>query len=166
VVFAVAENCFLAGIAAPCPEASATGANVQAKLVVIAAAMVVGLAPGPLPVLADATGEIRDQTKIVVVPISDTQRLLERDGRGGYARLSAIVEDERASGAPIIMVHAGNAISPSLFSAIDEGSHAIDALNRLGVTIMAPGSREFDLGPDVAARRFTEARSPVVLTNL
>ena len=124
------------------------------------------LAATPRVAIADARGEIRDRTQIVIVPISDTQRLLELDGRGGYARISAIVEDELGNRLPVVVVHAGNALSPSFFSAIDEGVHAIDTLNRLGLTIMSPGHREFDFGPEIAALRFAEARFPIVLSNL
>lgn len=139
---------------------------IQSKRVFVMTIIALGFAMLPRASVADAAGEIRDRTQIVIVPVAETQRLLERDGRGGYARISAIVEDERGNRLPVIVAHAGNALSPSFFSAIDEGAHAIDALNRLGVTIMSPGHREFDFGPEVAARRFAEARFPIVLTNM
>ncbi|MGE0254516.1 MAG: bifunctional UDP-sugar hydrolase/5'-nucleotidase [Alphaproteobacteria bacterium] len=114
---------------------------------------------------ADQDGEIRDREHIVIVPFGDTQRIFEQDGRGGYARISAIVEDERSNGDNVIVVHAGNAFAPSLFSTIDGGAHAIDMLNRLGITIMGVGHHEFDLGRGTAALRFAEARFPVVMSN-
>jgi len=118
------------------------------------------------PAAADQDGEVRDEVRIVIVPLSDTQRVFERDGRGGYARFSAIVEDERAESDAVLVVHAGNAFSPSLFSTVDSGAHAFDMLNRLNIAILAPGHHEFDFGPAVAARRFAEARFPVVLSNV
>ena len=127
-----------------------------------------GLALAGMPgsALADQDGEVRDEVRIVIVPLSDTQRVFEQDGRGGYARVSAIVEDERAESDAVVVVHSGNVFSPSLFSTVDSGAHAFDMMNRLNITILAPGPHEFDFGPAVAARRFAEARFPIVLSNV
>lgn len=114
---------------------------------------------------ADAASEVRDEVRIVLVPLADTQRVFERDGRGGYARYSAIVEDERANADMVIAVHSGNAFSPSLFTTIDSGAHAIDMLNRLSVSILSAGHHDFDFGQAVALRRFAEAKFPVLLSN-
>ena len=72
----------------------------------------------------------------------------EDDGRGGFARLAAVVAAERAKG-DVLFVHSGDTISPSLLSGIDKGAHIIDILNHMDVDLMVPGNHEFDFGPEV-----------------
>lgn len=99
------------------------------------------------------------------VQTNDIDRMEERDGRGGFARLAAVVKAERAKG-PTLFVHSGDTISPSLLSGIDKGAHTIDILNRMGVDAMVPGNHEFDLGPEVFRARMAEASFPVVSSNI
>lgn len=127
--------------------------------------VVFALATIPVTALSEQDSEVRDEAHIVIVPISDTQRIFELNGRGGYARISAVVEEERGDSDAVVVVHAGNLYSPSLFSALDGGVHAVDMLNRLGVTVMSPGHHEYNFGASIASRRFAEARFPVVLSN-
>jgi len=90
----------------------------------------------------------------------------EQAGRGGFARLAAVVNAERAKGGPTFFVHSGDTLSPSLLSGIDKGAHIIDILNHMGVDAMVPGNHEFDFGPDVFRERIAEANFPVVSSNI
>src|SRR6478735_8303177 len=49
--------------------------------------------------------------------------------RGGFARLNAVVKAERAKGGNVIYAHAGDLISPSLLSGLDQGAHTIALTN-------------------------------------
>ena len=102
---------------------------------------------------------------ITFVQTNDIDRMEELDGRGGFARLAAVVEAERAKG-PTLFVHSGDTISPSLLSGIDKGVHIIDILNQMKVDVMTPGNHEFDFGPDVFHARIGEATFPVVTSNI
>ena len=99
------------------------------------------------------------------VQTNDIDRMEEKDGRGGFARLAAVVARERAEG-PTFFVHSGDTISPSLLSGIDKGRHVIDILNRMQVDLMTPGNHEFDFGAEIFRTRIGEANFPVVTSNV
>jgi len=99
------------------------------------------------------------------VQTNDIDRMEEAKGRGGFARLAAVVKAERAAG-PTFFVHSGDTISPSLLSGIDKGAHIITILNRMGVDAMTPGNHEFDFGQDNFHARIGEATFPVLTSNL
>jgi 2',3'-cyclic-nucleotide 2'-phosphodiesterase (5'-nucleotidase family) len=90
----------------------------------------------------------------------------EEDGRGGFARLAAVVKAERAKGGQVFFIHSGDTISPSLLSGIDKGAHIIDILNHMEVDAMVPGNHEFDFGPEVFRERMAEATFPIVSSNI
>jgi 2',3'-cyclic-nucleotide 2'-phosphodiesterase (5'-nucleotidase family) len=99
------------------------------------------------------------------VQTNDIDRMQEEDGQGGFARLAAVVEAERAAG-PTFFVHSGDTISPSLLSGIDKGAHVIDILNNMDVDVMVPGNHEFDFGPEIFRTRIGEAEFPIVSSNV
>ncbi len=103
--------------------------------------------------------------ELTIVHFNDLDRMEEKDGQGGIARLAAVVRAERARRPNILVTFGGDAISPSVMSAIDKGAHMIDLLNRVGLTAMAIGNHEYDFGPDVAKQRFSEATFPVLGAN-
>src|SRR5471032_2605328 len=72
--------------------------------------------------------------KITFVLVNDIYQMgdtLMADGqrRGGFARLAAVVKAERAKGHYVVFAHAGDTISPSLMSGIDQGAHIIKLTN-------------------------------------
>ena len=103
---------------------------------------------------------------LTIVHFNDLDRMEERDGRGGVARLAAVIGAERARAEHLLVTFAGDAISPSLMSAFDKGAHMIDLLNRIGLDAMALGNHEFDFGPAVARQRIAEAAFPVLGANV
>lgn len=111
---------------------------------------------------APASAEVAEVT---IVHFNDLDRMEEKDGRGGVARLAAVVEAERAMGGQVLVMFGGDTISPSLLSGMDEGAHMIDLLNQIGLTAMAIGNHEFDFGPDIAEQRIAEAQFPVLGAN-
>ena len=97
---------------------------------------------------------------------NDIDRMEEKDGRGGFARLAAVVERERAEG-PTFFVHSGDTLSPSLLSGIDKGEHVRSTSSTTWrVDIMTPGNHEFDFGKDVFRARIGEAKFPIVTSNV
>lgn len=99
------------------------------------------------------------------VQTNDIDRMEESDGRGGFAKVAAVVKRERAEG-PVFFVHSGDTLSPSLLSGIDKGAHIIDILNHMGVDVMTPGNHEFDFGPENFRTRIGEAKFPVITSNV
>jgi len=102
---------------------------------------------------------------LTIVHFNDLDRMEEKDGQGGIARLAAVVRAERARRPHVLVTFAGDAISPSLMSGIDKGAHMIELLNRIGLTAMAIGNHEYDFGPEVAKQRFAEATFPILGAN-
>lgn len=106
-----------------------------------------------------------EEVTITFVQTNDIDRMEEKDGRGGFARVMAVVRAERAKG-PTFFVHSGDTISPSLLSGIDHGAHIIDILNKMKVDVFTPGNHEFDFGPQVFRERMAEATFPIVTSNI
>lgn len=107
-----------------------------------------------------------EPAKLTFLHVNDLDVMAETDGRGGLARLAAVIARERAAAPEAIFTHGGDAISPSLLSGFDRGAHMIDLLNEAGVQVMTLGNHEFDFGPDVAVERIGEAKFPIVSTNV
>lgn len=123
---------------------------------------------GNLPRLAVAQGT---RARVTFVLVSDIYLMSDQpapDGqlRGGYARLASVVKAERAKGGNAIFVHAGDALSPSLMSSLDQGEHVITLTNMLAPDIFVPGNHEFDFGKDVFFKRMSEAKFPLYVANI
>lgn len=116
--------------------------------------------------LAFAGPALAETVTLTFVQTNDIDRMEEEDGRGGFARLAAVVKAERAKGGPVFFVHSGDTLSPSLLSGIDHGAHIIDILNHMNVDVMVPGNHEFDFGPEVFRERLAEAKFPIVSSNI
>lgn len=107
-----------------------------------------------------------EPVKLAFVQINDLYNMSEAQGRGGFARLAAVIGAERAAGKHVLVVHAGDALSPSLMSGFDQGEHMIALLNVLKPDVLVPGNHEFDFGPEVYAKRISEAQFPILAANL
>ena len=103
---------------------------------------------------------------LTIVHVNDLDRLDGSGGRGGVARLAAVVKEVRAkSTGRVLVTNGGDAISPSLLSSFDKGAHMIDLFNRVGVDAMVLGNHEFDFTPAVTVERIAEARFPILSSN-
>ena len=113
-----------------------------------------------------ATGPVRaEPVTLTIVHVNDLDRLDGSDGRGGVARLAAVVKEVRASAPHVLVTHGGDAISPSLLSSFDKGAHMIDLFNQVGFDAMVLGNHEFDFTPAVTVARIAEARFPILASN-
>ncbi len=120
------------------------------------------LSLGASPAFAQSESPVR----LTFVHTNDFYKMSEEDGRGGMARLAAVVKAERARGGHVIFTHAGDTLSPSLMSGFDQGEHMFALFNALGLDVFAPGNHEFDFGPDVWRKRSAEAKFAVLAANL
>ena len=139
-------------------ERPLASALARRALGVIAAAL---LAIGVLIPAASA-----ELVRVRLVVICDVYQMDAIDGRGGLARIAGAIDQARAGAEHVIVAHAGDTISPSLMSGIDQGAHMIDLLNMVGLDVFAPGNHEFDFGPEVFMERMREATFPVYAANL
>jgi 2',3'-cyclic-nucleotide 2'-phosphodiesterase (5'-nucleotidase family) len=110
-------------------------------------------------------------SRLTFLLVNDVYRINEdAQRRGGMARLAAVVKSERARAAAeerhLICVHAGDTLSPSLMSSLDQGAHMIALFNEVGLDVFVPGNHEFDFGKQVYLERAGEARFPFLAANL
>lgn len=121
--------------------------------------LVLSVALGGTAVLAQEAVTIR------FVQTNDIDRMSPAKNRGGFAKVAAVVKEEKAKG-NAFFIHAGDTLSPSILSGFDKGAHVIDILNHMGVDAMAPGNHEFDLGADAFRTRMKEAKFDILATNI
>ncbi|PSC07074.1 bifunctional metallophosphatase/5'-nucleotidase [Alsobacter soli] len=121
-----------------------------------------GLGAGAVALAAWAQGPV----KVSFVLTNDVYIIDEEKGRGGMARLAAVVKAERARNPNTLFVHAGDTLSPSLMSGFDQGAHMIAFFNAMKLDALTPGNHEFDFGKDVFLKRMAEAKFPVYAANL
>lgn len=116
--------------------------------------------------LAALTAALAEEVKVTFVLANDNYEMDAVKGRGGFPRLAAVLDAERAANPNTLFVHAGDLISPSLFSGFDQGEHMIVFLNMLKTDVFTPGNHEYDFGPEVAMQRMGESDFPWVAANI
>jgi 5'-nucleotidase/UDP-sugar diphosphatase len=110
-------------------------------------------------------------TKVTFILVNDFYIMSEQllpDGklRGGFARLAAVVKDERAKGRNVLFAHGGDTLSPSVMSGFDRGRHIVSLFNLIPPDIFVAGNHEFDFGRDTFLERMREAKFPLYGANL
>ncbi|MHC1752828.1 bifunctional metallophosphatase/5'-nucleotidase [Humidesulfovibrio sp.] len=85
---------------------------------------------------------------------------------GGMARLKTALDAVRAKGGNVLFLHAGDAVQGTLYFNLFQGAAEFEFLNALGVDAMCLGNHEFDKGPAQLARMLTNARFPVLASNV
>ncbi|MGE3830149.1 MAG: bifunctional UDP-sugar hydrolase/5'-nucleotidase [Parvibaculaceae bacterium] len=109
---------------------------------------------------------LAEELTVSFVQTNDIDKFDAVDGRGGFARLNAVVRAERAKGGYVVYGHAGDMISPSLLSGLDHGEHTIALTNIVPPDAFTPGNHEYDFGPEVFLKRMGEAKFPLLAANL
>ncbi|WP_363349198.1 bifunctional UDP-sugar hydrolase/5'-nucleotidase [Methylocystis echinoides] len=103
---------------------------------------------------------------LTLLVFSDIYEMDERNGRGGFARVSGVLKAERAKTKATLVALAGDALSPSLLSSLDKGAHIVELLNLVGVDVFTPGNHEFDFGEDVFRARMDALHATRLAANL
>lgn len=122
------------------------------------------LATAALAMMAGAAWA--EPTTIKILQINDWDLMDGTKDRGGFSRLLSILEAEKASDPNVLLLHAGDALSPSLLSGFDHGAHMVDLLNRLPLDAFVMGNHEFDFGPDNAKEQLGKAKFTIVNSNV
>lgn len=89
----------------------------------------------------------------------------DESGRGGFAEMQTLLNQERAKSVHHITTVNGDFLSPSILSFFDKGAHRIELFNMLGVDVVALGNHEFDFGPDEVLKRIKESEFPWLAAN-
>jgi 2',3'-cyclic-nucleotide 2'-phosphodiesterase (5'-nucleotidase family) len=119
-----------------------------------------------LACLFSAAAVVAEQVTVTFIQTNDIDKFEGSGERGGFARLNAVVRAERAKGGYVVYGHAGDMISPSLLSGLDQGEHTIMLTNLVPPDAFAPGNHEYDFGPDIFMKRMAEAKYPRLAANL
>jgi 5'-nucleotidase / UDP-sugar diphosphatase len=105
------------------------------------------------------------KSRVTLVTVNDLDRMADNKGRGGFAKLAAVVKAEKPRG-DVLFLHAGDAYSPSILSGFDKGFHIVDLLNKLQPDSFVPGNHEFDAGPENFRTRVKQSTFPVIASNI
>lgn len=112
-------------------------------------------------------GPVRaEPVTITFLHTNDVYEIAPVNGRGGFAPLATLLEQERARSEHTITTFGGDLISPSVLSGLTQGAQMIEFMNVLGTDVAVPGNHEFDFGPEVAAARIQASEFPWLGTNL
>jgi 5'-nucleotidase / UDP-sugar diphosphatase len=114
----------------------------------------------------DEQGSPRAQSPLTILQINDVYSTLPVDGIGGLARVATLKRRIGANGHPVIMVLAGDFLSPSVASSIFKGEQMVASLNAAGLDLVTLGNHEFDFGRDVLLQRMAEAKFQWVVSNV
>ncbi|HYF53022.1 MAG TPA: bifunctional UDP-sugar hydrolase/5'-nucleotidase [Salinarimonas sp.] len=109
---------------------------------------------------------LAQQAKVTFVLTNDVYQMSEEKGRGGLARLAAVVKAEKAKGGTVLFVHAGDTWSPCLLCGFDKGAHMVALFNEFPPDVFVPGNHEFDFGKEVYFQRRAEAKFPFLAANM
>jgi 5'-nucleotidase / UDP-sugar diphosphatase len=116
--------------------------------------------------IALASHAFADDVKVTFVLTSDIYEMDEVRGSGGFPRLATAIKQEREMNPNTIVVNAGDLISPSLLSGLNQGEHMIELTNLIGTDVFVPGNHEFDFGKEVAMQRMAESNFPWIAANM
>ncbi|MDW8105257.1 MAG: metallophosphoesterase, partial [Armatimonadota bacterium] len=102
---------------------------------------------------------------LVILHTNDLHhRLLRRPERA--QRLREHVEQERASGAPLLLLDAGDAVSAGNLTFNPGGEPILDLMSELGYDAMTVGNREFHFTEVGFVTTLQRARFPVLCANI
>jgi len=131
------------------------------------------LAAAALLALATAARAQEGRPAFSVIQLNDVYRIdaVENGQRGGLGRIATLAErTRRDTRAPVMILHAGDFIAPSLESRYFAGIQMIDALNFLHARaplLAVPGNHEFDeRRPAMLAGAINASRFPWLAANV
>jgi 5'-nucleotidase/UDP-sugar diphosphatase len=112
-------------------------------------------------------GPVRaEPVTITFLHTNDVYEIAPVNGRGGFAQLATLLEEERARSEHTVTTFGGDLISPSVLSGLTQGAQMIELMNLLSTDVAVLGNHEFDFGPEVAAARIQESEFPWLGTNV
>jgi 2',3'-cyclic-nucleotide 2'-phosphodiesterase (5'-nucleotidase family) len=103
------------------------------------------------------------ETRIVIFHFNDVHGKIDN-----FAKVAAIVENERNSGRRVYLFCAGDNFTgnPVVDQYAPPGEPILELVNRLGVDLLCPGNHEFDYGLETLGRFSARARFPFISANI
>lgn len=90
----------------------------------------------------------------------------QQEGKGGFPKLMSLLKQERAANPNTLTTFGGDLISPSILSALTQGSQMIELMDAVGLQYAVPGNHEFDFGPAVFAQHIKASEAVWLAANL
>ena len=143
------------------------------------AALVAGCVASPPPVqVPPVASPVASQpaSGFTILQINDTYKIegLRAGAEGGFSRVRTLRKELEADGRPVLVLHAGDFLFPSVMSKYTKGVPMIEALNLLDGAeafderlFVAPGNHEFDNSdPQVLYDRIAQSKFTWLASNI
>ena len=104
-------------------------------------------------------------THSCIMPLSTALTDTMTAGRGGFLRRAAMIEQERAANADLLLLDCGDFSQGSPYYNVYKGDVEVGLMNIMGYDAAAIGNHEFDCGMENMARLFRMAHFPIVCAN-
>src|SRR5437016_5406036 len=114
----------------------------------------------------DEVGSPRRQSQVTLLQINDVYSTVPINGAGGLARVATLKQRLSANGHPVLMLLAGDFLSPSVASSVFKGEQMVATLNAAGLDYATFGNHEFDFGIDVLKQRMSESKFTWIISNV
>ena len=111
-------------------------------------------------------GSPRYRAPLTFLQLNDVYSTQPVDGMGGLARVATFKQRLSTPDRTVLLVLAGDFLSPSVASSIFKGEQMVAALNEAGLDLATLGNHEFDFGKDVLLQRMREAKWEWVISNV
>ena len=113
---------------------------------------------------------------VIIVHVTDTYFIESTTINGqvdlpGFSRIHSFLDAIRnnsyaAKQVPVIVLHGGDFLFPSLMSNYFKGKQIVEILNQCGFDYCTLGNHEFDGGIEILKKRLSDAQFGVIATNL
>jgi 5'-nucleotidase len=105
---------------------------------------------------------------LTILQINDVYTIRTVDGTtpGGLARVASLKKQLASPGKTVLLLLAGDFLSPSVASSVFKGQQMVATLNAAGLDMATLGNHEFDFGPEVLRERMKEAKWQWVISNV
>jgi 5'-nucleotidase len=131
---------------------------------------------GAAVAIAAAPAATQNATGFTILQINDTYKIegLRAGAEGGMSRVRTLRRELEGEGRPVLVLHAGDFLFPSVMSKYLQGVPMIDALNLLDGSeafderlFVIPGNHEFDHpDPQVFFDRIAQSKFPWLSSNI
>ena len=85
---------------------------------------------------------------------------------GGAARRKTFIDDIKKTNENVIVMHAGDTITGSVFSIVYQGMDEVELMNDLGVNVSTLGNHEFDFGINQLNNIISNRNFPTIACNV
>lgn len=107
-----------------------------------------------------ASVALGEEFTLTIVHTNDTHSRLD-----DMARQATLVEEIRAQNENLLLLHAGDAFTGTLYFTVHQGAADAWIMNAIGFSAMALGNHEFDGGPAVLSTFASEVSFPLLCAN-